>query len=64
MTQAGLSFLSGFDMATFVAGYTFVSPVNGNVTFNNDSDRIFSYKMKSLDLNSGKFDVSWHFIAS
>ncbi|OQV12409.1 Atrial natriuretic peptide receptor 1 [Hypsibius exemplaris] len=57
MTRKGQSFLNGVEFASFVGGYTFFSPVNGNVSFNNDSDRVFNFKMLSLNTDTGKFDT-------
>ncbi|GAU88414.1 hypothetical protein RvY_01120-2 [Ramazzottius varieornatus] len=56
MLASNLTFLDGHEFASFVgAGFTFHSPLNGNVSFNDHSDRQFDYVMRSMEYKSGKY---------
>ena len=51
MVALSLNYTSGKSIGSFYPNYTFVSPVNGKVTINENGDRKMAYVIQTFDLS-------------
>lgn len=58
MAAGGLNYTSGYNISNLASGFSFVSPVSGMASFDDNGDRALTYVMQSFESGSGKHYVS------